>query len=659
VVKREDEEATQLEPRSPVLPRARGASQLPPFKARVEASEGDVIEIEVTDDLPPAGGGRAKRDSVYGLDLSQHKTIGRFQLVKEIARGGMGQVFLARDDKLGRKVAIKVLLRKDAHFVQRFLVEARATARVTHENIVTIYEVGEHDGLPYMVLELLEGETLSALLDTKPSLRKFIEIMVAVARALQRAHADSIVHRDLKPSNIFITRFQQVKVLDFGVARLMDRDDKEFARTTTTKDVDDVPPDATFTGADSLIGTMPYMSPEQWGAAPVDHQSDLWAYGIMFWRALVHTHPAGTMKAAQVRSRLLDLSTPLPSIGDRDPSLPPELIRIVDKCLAKRKADRYQNATELLEDMQLLLESMPLRATTRVPGLPSNGGSFPTLESTPQSTKLPTANTERSGARWALGLALVVAGAGVAAPSVIPAPVAPKPVALEALEAEVGKLATTIDAEIQAGRMRADAVAMTPMLRAAIETDRATLADMARDSDLFETRADEVLEVFQGAGATPITMLRIPATAKALPALSPNEIRIQIDGDKLRALVATPVKSQRGATAGALVLSVPIDLAPLRAQAARHTTSATLQGLDAPLALSTGSPTGQPIELPVPASAHELRVVATIAALPPPSRELATQVRYACFGGAGLFLLGFVAFRRRSPDQATVITCAT
>jgi eukaryotic-like serine/threonine-protein kinase len=133
---------------------------------------------------PRSETGRRKGDSRQALDFSQNRLVGRFELIREIARGGMGQVFLARDTKLGRKVAIKFLLKDDPSFVQRFLVEARATARCTHENIVTIFEVDEHDGLPFMVLEYLEGKTLSDVLETKPSLRQFVELMVPVARAL-------------------------------------------------------------------------------------------------------------------------------------------------------------------------------------------------------------------------------------------------------------------------------------------------------------------------------------------------------------------------------------------------------------------------------------------------------------------------------------------
>ena len=334
--------------------------------------------IELTAGLPPqaaakrdprSDGGRSRGDSAQALDFSRNKTIGRFELIREIARGGMGQVFLGRDTKLGRKVAIKFLLRDDPHFVQRFLVEARATARCEHENIVTIFEVGEHEGLPYMVLELLEGKTLSNVLDTKPSLRQFVELMVPVARALERAHEHGIVHRDLKPSNIFVTGRGQVKVLDFGVARLVDRNESDIVRATAAMNAVEIgehDSSSTFTGSNSLVGTLPYMSPEQWGAADVDALSDIWAFGIMFWRALTGVHPAGTMSPDKLRAKLCDLGTPMPSIATRDPSLPRELVHIIDKCLAKQKRDRYQSATDLLADLQQFLVPKADRSTGEI-----------------------------------------------------------------------------------------------------------------------------------------------------------------------------------------------------------------------------------------------------------------------------------------------------
>lgn len=361
---------------------------------------------------PPPGpathAGRKKTPSRQPLVFDGVGRVGRFEVIREIARGGMGQVFLARDTKLGRKVAIKFLLNDDQSFVARFMIEARATARCEHENIVAIYEVDEHEGLPFMVLEFLEGKTLTQILETKQSPRQIVEIMISVARALERAHEHGIVHRDLKPSNIFVTERGVVKVLDFGVAKWFDTGqpaEGEFPEHST--DVSGIvaagstpgtmpsavrqagasgvtgagraltpPPvprrmgsneltptpqpneplsgtDAyvTFSANGALVGTLPYMSPEQWGADAVDLTSDIWAVGIMFWRALLSIHPAGSMQPEKLRARLLDLNTPLQSIGARDPALPKALARIVDKCLAKRKAERYQSAAQLLADL--------------------------------------------------------------------------------------------------------------------------------------------------------------------------------------------------------------------------------------------------------------------------------------------------------------------
>ncbi len=331
---------------------------------------------------------RKKSNSRQPLSFEGVLRIGRFEMIREIARGGMGQVFLARDTKLGRKVAIKFLLNDDPSFVARFMIEARATARCEHENIVAIFEVDEHEGLPFMVLEYLEGKTLTQVLETKQTPRQIVELMISVVRALERAHEHGIVHRDLKPSNIFITERGVVKVLDFGVAKLfnINHGEGEFPdHVSGSSSVEGTQPGAskrgtqpgasglaqqadgpsptpraaqvatdnyvTFSANGALVGTLPYMSPEQWGAAAVDHTSDIWAVGIMFWRALLSIHPAGSMAPEKLKARLTDLATPLTSIGVRDPGLPKALVRIIDRCLAKAKQQRYQSAAELLTDL--------------------------------------------------------------------------------------------------------------------------------------------------------------------------------------------------------------------------------------------------------------------------------------------------------------------
>ena len=343
------------------------ASPLTPTPPTTARTSPNAIPRAIDATPAPTGASRSERktgsvkaETRPPIEIGENTQIGRFELIRELARGGMGQVFLARDTKLGRRVAIKFLLHADPTFAQRFLIEARATARCTHENIVAIYEVGEHDGMPFMVLEYLEGKTLSQVLEGKPGLVQFTELMVSVLRALERAHEHGIVHRDLKPSNIFVTDRGQVKVLDFGVARIFDPGgdaaEQSFAASSKVPRAESKESTyVTFSGIGTVVGTLPYMSPEQWGADVVDHQSDLWAVGIMFWRALTSVHPAGTMNPDKLRVRLTDLETPLPSIGSRDPALPRELVAIVDKLLAKKKVERFASATKALAAFQAFL----------------------------------------------------------------------------------------------------------------------------------------------------------------------------------------------------------------------------------------------------------------------------------------------------------------
>src|SRR5215510_4078419 len=157
--------------------------------------------------------------------------IGQYEIIRELGRGGMGAVYAARDTKLGRKVAIKFLYGNNPELTARFILEARATARCNHENIIVIHEVGEHDGNPFMVLEYLQGAPLTQLLQDGRKLppAQAVELIVPVVRALTVAHAHNIVHRDLKPDNIFVTDSGTVKVLDFGIAKLLHQEDDDGA----------------------------------------------------------------------------------------------------------------------------------------------------------------------------------------------------------------------------------------------------------------------------------------------------------------------------------------------------------------------------------------------------------------------------------------------
>src|SRR5262245_18826626 len=247
----------------------------------------------------------------------------------------MGAVFLARDTKLGRLVAIKILLEHSGQCAGRFLIEARATARCKHENIVVIYEVNEIDRTPYMVLEYLEGRTLREWMPAAtiaPSVA--VEVMIPVVRALGCAHELGIVHRDLKPENIFITDTGRVVVLDFGIAKQVDAME---IPAVTGKD-DPILKGAGMTQAGAVMGTLPYMSPEQWLAEGVDLKSDLWAVGIMLYELVTGGHPLAPLTASKL-ARVADLDLPIPSVSEKRLDLG-ALGAVIDRCLKKHKGER-------------------------------------------------------------------------------------------------------------------------------------------------------------------------------------------------------------------------------------------------------------------------------------------------------------------------------
>lgn len=289
-----------------------------------------------------------------------------YELIREIGKGGMGSVFLARDTRLGRRVAIKFLHTNNPELSQRFILEARTTARCSHENIVVIYEVGEFRTSPYMVLEFLQGKTLSEFLKKgqRMPVPRAIEIIVPVVRALACAHEQGIVHRDLKPANILITDAGAIKVLDFGIAKVLQGDGPSVERikevrasasaaaavaiTSPDGDVDT----AELTRHGAIMGTLPFMAPEQWrSTAQVDHRADLWAIGIILYRLLAGRHPLDPLVGEQLYVTGI-LDEPMPKLRDAAPDLPAALADVVDKCLKKRKDERFTDASALLRALE-------------------------------------------------------------------------------------------------------------------------------------------------------------------------------------------------------------------------------------------------------------------------------------------------------------------
>ncbi len=298
-----------------------------------------------------------------GQKLRPGTRLQHYELIRELGSGGMGTVFLARDVRLGRRVAIKFLHTQDTDLTQRFILEARATARCSHENIVIIYEVGEYEDSPFMVLEFLQGQPLTKVLGNHrlPPARA-VELMVPVVKALACAHEQGIVHRDLKPENIVVTDTGGIKVLDFGIAKLLQQG-TEAPEGTVAPGAQPQLHAPAAAGADTgnltrsgaIMGTMAYMSPEQWGiGVPIDHRTDIWAVGIMLFRMLSGKHPLDPLRGPQLMVTGM-LDEPMPRLQQLAPDVPPDLAAVVDRCLLKKKDERFADAASLLRALEPFL----------------------------------------------------------------------------------------------------------------------------------------------------------------------------------------------------------------------------------------------------------------------------------------------------------------
>jgi len=268
--------------------------------------------------------------------------IGRYRIVGRLGKGAMGVVYSAHDDVMGRAVAIKVMMadfEEDPETSERFYREARAAGQLVHRNIITIFDLGEEDGRPYIVMELLEGRILSDYLKSPGAsdLERNVDLMIQVCDGLHIAHLHGIYHRDVKPSNLSVSEDGVVKILDFGIARISS---------------------SNLTSTGLIVGTPDYMSPEQARGQDVDQRSDIFSAGAVFYYMLTGRKPFAAPDLPGVL-RKVELEDPLPI---RDTEAPPELARIVMKALAKSQAERYQNAAQVIADLRRVKRDLELRA---------------------------------------------------------------------------------------------------------------------------------------------------------------------------------------------------------------------------------------------------------------------------------------------------------
>jgi Tol biopolymer transport system component len=282
------------------------------------------------------------------MTVASGSRLGPYEVISPLGAGGMGEVYKAKDPRLGREVAIKVLpasFSQDADRLRRFEQEARAAGVLNHPNITAVYDIGAHDSSPYIVTELLEGETLRSRLSAGSiSVRKAIDYAVQIAKGLSAAHEKGIVHRDLKPENVFLTRDGRVKILDFGLAKLKQPED---AHGKT-----DLPTEAAGTEPGVVMGTMGYMSPEQVRGKPADRRSDLFSFGAILYEMLSGQRAFRGDTAADTITAILTKEPP--DLAQTNKEIHPGLDRIVRHCLEKNPEERFESARDVAFDLEAL-----------------------------------------------------------------------------------------------------------------------------------------------------------------------------------------------------------------------------------------------------------------------------------------------------------------
>jgi serine/threonine protein kinase/dienelactone hydrolase len=279
--------------------------------------------------------------------LTAGTTLGRYTIIEPLGAGGMGVVYRASDDKLERSVAIKLLAPglvtgEDAR--RRFHKEARALAKLNHAHVAAVFDVGQESGVDYIVMECVPGQSLAARLKQGPlSLKDATSVVLQIAQALEEAHEHGVVHRDLKPGNVMITPKGQVKVLDFGLAKLLAAHPSEADLTLSLE-------------TRGINGTPLYMSPEQANGETLDGRTDLWSLGVIYYEALTGRSPFRANGTMAVLRAVTD-SKPVP-LGQLCPGLPPAVEQMVGRCLEKDPARRYQIASEIIADASSILATL-------------------------------------------------------------------------------------------------------------------------------------------------------------------------------------------------------------------------------------------------------------------------------------------------------------
>ena len=330
----------------------------------IETPALEIMAKELAAERSQEPNGHSAAESIRNLE---GRTISHYEVISHIATGGMGVVYKAKDIHLGRIVALKFLpenFAQDPYALGRFHREVRTASLLNHPNICTIYEVGEHEGRPFMAMEYLDGQPLQQLISGRPlESNQLLQLAVEIADALETAHNEGIIHRDIKPANIFVTQRGRAKILDFGVAKLRSQDGTGTGPVATegrlrglsltdAVELHTEHRDPTLTGRGATIGTVCYMSPEQARGEELNLRTDLFSFGVVLYEMATGQQAfAGSDTKAVLRAILTE--QPRPPI-EVNPALVPDLQRITQKALQKDPADRYQSSSEMLRDLTAL-----------------------------------------------------------------------------------------------------------------------------------------------------------------------------------------------------------------------------------------------------------------------------------------------------------------
>ncbi|HVH58427.1 MAG TPA: protein kinase [Vicinamibacterales bacterium] len=342
-------------------------------------------------------------------------TIGRYQLVEKLGQGGMGVVYRAFDPLLQRVVAVKLIANLEAgeEIRERFFREARAAGQLSHKNIITIHDLGDHEGQPFLAMEYLEGQDLQHRMAAHipMSLSRKLDLAIEVCEAVEYAHDHGVIHRDIKPANIFITTAGTAKILDFGLARLITSE---------------------LTNSNMMMGTLNYMAPEQVRGERADHRSDIFSTGVVLYEVFGGRRAfEGDSFGATLYKILEEVPTPLREL---DATLPPEIDAIVERSLVKSREERYSHMTDMLRDLQ------GYRQQLIVTNSPPYGGTRTDVVRTPSDAPRPLTPSPRSGSGVGSGVQPSAADAPTVAgvPTPFPPPPASTSAPLPALDSQPG-----------------------------------------------------------------------------------------------------------------------------------------------------------------------------------------------------------------------------